>query len=128
VEKVTINSGVVVATMKFKVMKVTMRLWAARVKTDSAKVKEVIIIVIVHIKGIITIGANNVTFVDMDFNHGRFPLNVVQYLVTLATIKSMANKVTIEYLVPLEMTPSLVVQAMILLSALLPVIITQTTV
>jgi hypothetical protein len=43
-----------------------------------AKVKEVIIIVIVHIKGIITIGANNVTFVDMDFNHGRFPLNVVQ--------------------------------------------------
>jgi hypothetical protein len=31
-----------------------------------------------HIKGIITIGANNVTFVDMDFNHGRFPLNVVQ--------------------------------------------------
>jgi hypothetical protein len=53
-----------------------------------------VIIVIVHIKGIITIGANNVTFVD---------------------------KVTIEYLVPLEMTPSLVVQAMILLSALLPV-------
>jgi hypothetical protein len=35
------------------------------------------IIVIVHIKGIITIGANNGTFVDMDFNHGRFPLNVV---------------------------------------------------
>jgi Ca2+-binding RTX toxin-like protein len=26
----------------------------------------------------VTIGANNVTFVDMDFNHGRFPLNVVQ--------------------------------------------------
>jgi hypothetical protein len=35
---------------------------------------------------------------------------MTKYLVTLATIKSMANKVTIEYLVPLEMTPSLVVQ------------------
>ncbi|SEH87534.1 hypothetical protein BAZSYMA_ACONTIG24851_6 [Bathymodiolus azoricus thioautotrophic gill symbiont] len=46
---------------------------------------------------------------------------MMKYLVTLVTIKSMANKVTIKYLVPLEMTPSLVVQAMILLSALLPV-------
>ncbi|VVM20587.1 hypothetical protein BSPWISOXPB_7008 [uncultured Gammaproteobacteria bacterium] len=35
--------------------------------------------------------------------------------------KIYGEQVTIEYLVPLEMTPSLVVQAMILLSALLPV-------
>jgi Ca2+-binding RTX toxin-like protein len=47
----------------------------------------------VHIKGIITIGANNVTFVDMDFNHGRFPLNVVQMAMLILPTDNLFKRV-----------------------------------